>query len=97
MSPLADANDVLYQLEASFDYDPGPQLGTIRAHLLAINSADDLVNPPELGILEREITRVPNGRAVVLPLSPATCGHATHTLAAVWKNYLEQLLAVSAQ
>jgi homoserine O-acetyltransferase/O-succinyltransferase len=97
MSPLADANDVLYQLEASFDYDPGPQLGTIRAHLLAINSADDLVNPPELGILEREITRVPNGRAVVLPLSPATRGHATHTLAAVWKNYLEQLLAVSAQ
>jgi homoserine O-acetyltransferase/O-succinyltransferase len=97
MSPLADANDVLYQIEASFDYDPGPQLGGIRAPLLAINSADDLINPPELGILDREIKRVANGRAVVLPLSPATRGHATYTVAVVWKQYLEELLAVSAR
>ena len=97
MSPLADANDVLYQVEASFDYDPGPQLGSIRAHLLAVNSADDLINPPELGILERDITRVPKGRAVVLPLSPATRGHGTHTLAALWKKYLDELLAMSGQ
>ena len=60
-----DANDVLYAVEASRDYDPGPDLEKIRAPLLAINSADDLINPPELGILEREIKRVPNGRAIV--------------------------------
>jgi homoserine O-acetyltransferase len=88
----ADANDILYALEASRDYDPGPGLEKIRAPLLAINSADDLINPPELGILEREIARVPNGRAIVLPLSERTAGHGTHTLAAVWKEYLLSLL-----
>jgi homoserine O-acetyltransferase/O-succinyltransferase len=87
-----DANDVLYQLEASRDYDPNPTLETIRAPMIAINSADDLINPPELGILEREIKRVPKGRAVIIPLSPATRGHGTHTVAAVWKNYLVELL-----
>jgi homoserine O-acetyltransferase len=90
-----DANDILYALEASRDYDPGPRLETIKAPLLAINSADDLVNPPELQILEREIKRVPHGRAVVLPLSDKTAGHGTHTLAAVWKNYLVELLEAS--
>src|SRR5262245_1505492 len=83
----ADANDVLYQIEASYDYDPGPGLEKIRAPLLAINSADDLINPPELGILEREIKRVGKGRAIVIPLSPETRGHGTHTIAAVWKTY----------
>ena len=92
----ADANDLLYQVEASRDYDPGPDLEKIRAPLLAVNSAD-LINPPELGILEREITRVPKGRAVVLPLSPETRGHGTHTIAALWKRYLEELLVASAQ
>src|SRR4029077_8731171 len=86
----ADANDVLYQIEASRDYDPGPALEEIRAPLLAVNSADDLINPPELGILEHEITRVPKGRAVILPLTPETRGHGTHTVAAVWKHYLEE-------
>ncbi len=90
-----DANDVLYALEASHDYDPGPALEKIRAPLLAINSADDLINPPELGILEREIRRVKGGRAVVVPLSDRTAGHGTHTLAAVWKQYLAELLAAS--
>jgi homoserine O-acetyltransferase/O-succinyltransferase len=92
-----DANDLLYQVSASFDYDPGPQLENIRAPLLAINSADDLINPPELGILEREIKRVPNGRAIVLPLTPATRGHGTHTFAAIWKDHLEELLTDSAR
>lgn len=92
-----DANDVLYQVEASSDYDPGPALESIRAPLTAVNSADDLVNPPELGILEREIARVPGGRAVVIPLGPETRGHGTHTIAAVWKKYLEELLARSAR
>jgi homoserine O-acetyltransferase len=90
-----DANDVLYQLEASRDYDPGPGLEKIRAPLVAVNSADDLINPPELGILEREIKRVPRGRAVVVPFGPETRGHGTHTIAAVWKQYLEELLKSS--
>ena len=77
---------MLYQVEASRDYDPGPGLEKIRAPLLAINFADDLINPPELGILEREIKRVPQGRAVVMPLSAETRGHGTHTVAAVWKT-----------
>ena len=88
-----DANDVLYQIEASSDYDPSRDLEKIRAPVMAVNSADDLVNPPELGILEREIKRVPNGWAVVVPMSTATAGHGTHTIAAVWKQYLEELLA----
>jgi homoserine O-acetyltransferase len=87
-----DANNILYALEASRDYDPGPHLEKIAAPLLAINSADDLINPPELGVLEREITRVPKGRAVLLPLSDKTAGHGTHTLAAVWKAYLVEFL-----
>jgi homoserine O-acetyltransferase len=88
----ADANDLLYQLDASRDYDPAPGLDKIEARLIAVNSADDLINPPELGILEREIGRVRHGSAVVLPLSPATRGHGSHTIAALWKPYLQQLL-----
>jgi homoserine O-acetyltransferase len=87
-----DANDVLYALEASHDYDPGPNLEKIQAPLLAINSADDLINPPELGILEREIKRVPHGRAMVIPFSDKTRGHGSHTLAALWKDQLLDLL-----
>ncbi len=87
-----DANDVLYAVEASHDYDPGPNLEKIRAPLLAINSADDLINPPELGILEREIKRVRHGRAVVIPLSDKTRGHGSHTIATLWKDELVKLL-----
>lgn len=90
-----DANDVLYAVEASHDYDPAPDLEKIRAPLLAINSADDLINPPELGILEREIKRVPHGRALVLPLSEQTRGHGSHTIAALWKDELVKLLSGS--
>ena len=88
----SDANDVLYALEASHDYDPGPDLEKIRAQLLAINSADDLINPPELGLLEREIKRVPKGRAIVIPLSEKTRGHGSHTIADLWKDQLADLL-----
>src|SRR6266487_968409 len=91
----ADANDVLYAVEASHDYDPGPNLEKIRAPLLAINSADDLINPPELGILEREIQRVPHGRAVVIPMSDKTRGHGSHTVASLWKDELMKLLSES--
>src|SRR5246500_1282290 len=87
-----DANDVLYALEASRDYDPGPDLEKIRAPLLAINSADDLINPPELGILEREIKRVPHGRAIVIPTSDKTRGHGSHTIATLWKDQLQGLV-----
>jgi homoserine O-acetyltransferase len=87
-----DANDVLYALEASHDYDPGPNLEKIRAPLVAINFADDLINPPELGILEREIERVPHGRAIVIPFSDKTRGHGSHTIAALWKDELVRLL-----
>lgn len=88
-----DANDILYAIESSFDYDPEPGLEKIKAPLLAINSADDIINPPELQILERSIARVAGGRAIVLPLSDKTAGHGTHTLAALWKHHLVELLA----
>ena len=92
-----DANNVLYALEATRDYDPGPNLEKIRAPLLAINSADDLINPPELGILEREIKRVPHGRAIVIPTSDKTRGHGSHTIAALWKDQLVELLKETEQ
>jgi homoserine O-acetyltransferase/O-succinyltransferase len=90
-----DANDLLYAIEASNDYDPGPLLEKIRAPLFAINSGDDLINPPELGILEREIKRVPKGRAIMIPAGPQTQGHGTHSVPALWKQYLEELLKIS--
>jgi homoserine O-acetyltransferase/O-succinyltransferase len=92
-----DANDVLYWFEASRDYDPGAGLEKIVAPLLAINSADDIVNPPEIGLLEKEIVRVKRGRAIMIPLSERTAGHGTHTLAAVWMEHLVQLLKESAR
>jgi homoserine O-acetyltransferase len=87
-----DANDLMYQVDASHDYDPGPGLEKIEVPLLAVNSADDLVNPPELGILEREIKRVPHGRAIIIPFSERTHGHGSHTYAILWKQYLGELL-----
>ena len=88
----ADANDVLYAVESSRDYDPAPGLAKIKAPLWAINFADDLINPPELEILEREIKKVKRGKAIVIPRSDKTRGHGTHTLAAVWKEHLARLL-----
>ncbi len=90
-----DANDFLYQVDASREYDPAPELGHIQAPLLAINSADDTINPPELGILEREIKKVKHGRCVVLPITDETRGHGTHSLPALWQNYLAELLESS--
>ena len=90
-----DTNDALYALEASEDYDPSPNLEKISAQLLAVNSADDLINPPELGILEREIKRVPRGRAIVIPFGDATRGHGSHTVAPLWKDELIKLLKES--
>jgi homoserine O-acetyltransferase len=90
-----DANDLLYQIEASRDYDPAPHLERIAAPLLAINFADDLVNPPELGILEAAVRRVPHGEAVIIPASERSSGHRSHSLPALWHEHLARLLAVS--
>ncbi|MCU1286355.1 MAG: alpha/beta fold hydrolase [Acidobacteriales bacterium] len=87
-----DGNDLAYALDASLDYNPRPKLATISAPLLAINFADDLINPPELGIFETAIKDVPHGRAVLVPAGPNTHGHGTHTSAEVWKNHLEAFL-----
>jgi homoserine O-acetyltransferase len=91
-----DANDLLYQVSASRDYDPQARLGEIRVPLMWVNSADDFINPPELGIAEREITRIPHGRFVLLPVGENTHGHGTHTWAVAWQDYLRELLAQSA-
>jgi homoserine O-acetyltransferase/O-succinyltransferase len=92
-----DANDLIYQVEASRNYDPSPRLESIQAPVLFVNSADDFINPPELGIAEREIRRVKRGRFVLLPASERTRGHGTHTWAALWKQYLVELLHDSAR
>lgn len=87
-----DANDLIYQVEASRNYDPSPQLGAIKAPVMFVNSADDFINPPELGIAEREIKKVPRGRFVLIPASAETRGHGTHTWARFWMNHLAELL-----
>jgi homoserine O-acetyltransferase len=88
----ADANDVLYQWDSSRDYNPSPGLERIRAALLAINSADDERNPPELGILDREIKRVKHGRVLLIRASDETAGHGTVFQAKLWKKELGELL-----
>jgi homoserine O-acetyltransferase len=88
-----DANDFLYQFESSRDYDPSAKLEAITAPVLAINSADDEVNPPSLGLMERLMPRVAKGKYVLIPTSPETRGHGTHTRAIVWKQYLADFLA----
>jgi homoserine O-acetyltransferase len=88
----ADANDIIYETEAARSYNPAPKLGEIKAPLLAINSADDEINPPELRILETEIKQVKRGRFVLLPITGETRGHVTHSLPAIWSKYLGELL-----
>ncbi|MFZ0814473.1 MAG: alpha/beta fold hydrolase [Candidatus Sulfotelmatobacter sp.] len=90
-----DANDLLYALDSSRNYDPAPDLEKISVPVMFVNSADDFINPPELGIAEQEIKRVKKGRFVLLPISEQTRGHGTHTSAAVWQQYLKELLEAS--
>src|SRR5262249_49422996 len=87
-----DANDVLYQWESSGDYNASPGLERIQATLLAINSADDERNPPDLGLLEREISRVKNGRVLLIPASDPTVAHGTVLQAKFWKRDWAKLL-----
>jgi homoserine O-acetyltransferase len=92
----ADANDLLYAWDASRDYDPEPDLGRIGVPVTAVNFEDDERNPPQLGIMERAIVRVPLGRYVLVPASERTRGHASLSDAALWKADLEELMARSA-
>lgn len=87
-----DANDFLYAVSASRNYDPSSQLEKIQAPVMWVNSADDFINPPELGIAEQQIKQIKNGRFILIPASLETYGHGTHTHAAVWQQYLKQLL-----
>jgi homoserine O-acetyltransferase len=87
-----DANNILYRFEASYDYDPTPDLGKIRARLYAVNFADDELNPIELGVLNREVPRIPGAKFVNVPPSPDSLGHQSLTQAARWKVYLSELL-----
>jgi homoserine O-acetyltransferase len=87
-----DANDMLYQFNASRDYDPSPNLEKITAAVLAINSADDVVNPPELGLMERLMPRVKHGQYILIPTSQETRGHGTHSLPAIWGRHLQEFL-----
>lgn len=88
----SDANDFIYQFDSSRNYDPSGKLGQIKAQVLYINSADDMINPPELGIAEQKIKEVPHGRFILLPISDQTRGHGTHSLPAIWQEYLKGLL-----
>lgn len=92
---VLDANDILYAIESSKDYDPSAGLARITAPVMWVNSTDDFVNPPELGIAEREVEKIGNGTFVLIPASKDTHGHSTHTWAAIWQSYLVQLLQES--
>jgi len=87
-----DANDMLYYFDASREYDPSPGLERITAPLLAINSADDLINPPELGLMEKLMPRVAKGKYVLLPITSETRGHGTHSWPVLWQPYLKEWL-----
>ncbi len=88
----SDANDTLYQVASSRNYDPSGALDKIKAPVMWVNSADDFINPPELGIAQQEVTKIKHARFVLIPISDQTHGHGTHTWAAVWKDYLAELL-----
>ena len=92
VAKIIDANDFLYAVSASRDYDPSSQLGKIKAPVMWVNSADDFINPPELGITEQQVKLIKHGRFILIPASLETYGHGTHTHAAVWQQYLKQLL-----
>ena len=90
-----DANDMLYAVSASRNYDPSTGLEKITAPVMWLNSADDFINPPELGIAEKMALRLPHGRFIMIPISDQTRGHGTHTMAAVWQDHLAELLKES--
>jgi len=95
-SAHTDANNLIYYLNASRDYNPEPKLSTITAPVLYINSADDFINPPELGIAQRLAKQIPRATFILLPITDQTRGHGTHTVATIWKQYLIDFLAQTA-
>jgi len=90
-----DANNILYQVASSRNYDPSGQLDKIKVPVMWINSADDFINPPELGIAEEKVKQIKNAKFIAIPASDHTYGHGTHTHAEVWKQYLQELLEES--
>jgi homoserine O-acetyltransferase/O-succinyltransferase len=92
-----DANDFLYQVNASRNYDPSPNLEKITVPVMWMNSADDFINPPDLGIAEQQVKRLKNGKFVLIPASEQTHGHGTHTFAVIWKQNMAEILAKSAR
>jgi homoserine O-acetyltransferase len=88
----SDANNFLYYVDASRNYNPEPKLETITTPVLWINSADDFINPPELGIAQKLVTRMPHAKFILEPISDVTRGHGSHTIASIWKDDLVQLL-----
>lgn len=87
-----DANNMIYYINASRNYNPAPKLEMIQVPVLWINSADDYINPSELGIAERMVKQMPRAKFILIPVSDATRGHGTHTVAAIWKDYLAQFM-----
>jgi homoserine O-acetyltransferase len=96
-SDAYDANDLMYAVAASSDYDPSAELEKITAPVAFVNSADDFINPPELGVAEKMIKRVKRGKFVLIPASETTHGHGTHTWAVFWQKYLKELLDATAR
>jgi homoserine O-acetyltransferase/O-succinyltransferase len=92
-----DANDYLYAISASRNYDPTAQLEKITAPVTWVNSADDFINPPELAMAQTEVKRLKKGRFILVPASDQTYGHGTHTHAEVWQGYLKELLEESSR
>ena len=90
-----DANNLIYYVDSSRNYDPSAHLDRITVPVMYINSADDFINPPELGIAEKLVKQMPHAQFVLIPISDQTHGHGTHTAAAIWKDYLIKLLAES--
>lgn len=94
---IMDANDLIYAFESSRNYNPAPHLSKIKAPLIAVNSADDQVNPPELGLMEKQIQKIENAKFILLPITDETSGHGTHSNPNIWGIYLEELMAISAK
>ena len=90
-----DANDMLYQVASSRNYDPSSKLGSITAPMMWVNSADDFINPPELGIAEQKVKEIKHGEFYMVPLSADTHGHGTHTWAKFWQDKMAHLLEIS--
>lgn len=93
---MLDANDLLYQVDSSRNYDPGPGLEKIRARVMWINSTDDFINPPELTTPERDVKRIEHGEFHLIQATDQTHGHGTHTFAVYWKDYMVEVLKESA-